>query len=53
MNNQRVCYLLERLRQRTPEEIGSAVMLCCPSLTPEFWQALDLLRAERRDKEAA
>ena len=41
---------LEQLRRRTPEEIGSAVMLFGPALTPEFWRALELLRMERSAK---
>jgi hypothetical protein len=50
MNDQRVARLLEQLRERTAEEIGSAVMLLAPSLTPEMWRALELLRIERSSK---
>ena len=32
------------------QEIGSAVMLFGPVLTPEFWRALHLLRVERSTK---
>lgn len=50
MNDQRVGRLLEQLRERTAEEIGSAVLLLAPSLTPEMWRALELLRLERSSK---
>jgi len=55
LNYRRVWHLLELLRERTPEEISSAVMLFAPALTPEMWKALELLRLERsvEDREQA
>jgi hypothetical protein len=55
LNYRRVWQLLELLRERTPEEISSAVILFAPALTPEMWKALELLRIERRveDREQA
>jgi hypothetical protein len=47
MNDKRVAHLLEQLRERTPEEVTLGVMALAPSLTPEMWRALELLRMER------
>jgi hypothetical protein len=40
---QRVNYLLELLRKRTPEELVIGAVLFAPAFTPEMRQALTLL----------
>ena len=47
LDHQRVHYLLQLLRKRTPEEVVIGALLFAPAFTPEMRQALRLLHLER------
>jgi hypothetical protein len=50
LDEKRVSYLIELLRQRTSKEIATGVMALAGSFTPEMWRALELLRLQRGPK---